>query len=472
MKQKLIIGGHRVDGSEYFELRNPYDGSLLAEIVQAGRKEINAAISSAAAGQKELAALPAHFRSDILLRLVELLAANKEDLAGTITRESGKPMKFSTVEVERAMETIRFAAEGAKTIHGETIPMSAARGGENKRAFFERFPIGPICAITPFNFPLNLVAHKIGPAIAAGNSFVLKPAEQTPLTAFKLAELLLQTGLPEKSVNVVSGDGRTGALLVPDERLKMISFTGSPPVGLEIIKRAGLKRVALELGSNSGVIIEPDTDLDLAVERCLHGSFYNSGQVCISLQRIYLHADIYKQFKDKLVDKVGKLRLGDPLDPATDIGPLIDSSAAARTAEWLDEAALGGARVVCGGRVRDGNIFEPTIIENASSTMKVVCNEVFAPLVCLISYSEFDAALEALNASRYGLHAGIFTTNLNKAFRAFKVLEVGGVIINDIPTYRSDHMPYGGVKESGLGREGVKYAIEEMTEIKTMVFSL
>ncbi|MEJ2689389.1 MAG: aldehyde dehydrogenase family protein [Deltaproteobacteria bacterium] len=472
MKQKMIIGGAAVAGSGYFELRNPYDGSLLAEVPQAEAKEVKAAIASAAAAQVEMAALPAHRRADILLHVVKLLATHKEELARTISMESGKPMKFSTVEVDRAMETFRFAAEEAKMIHGETIPMSAARGGENRVAFFERFPIGPIGAITPFNFPLNLVAHKLGPAIAAGNAFVLKPAEQTPLTALKLADILLQAGVPAKAVNVVTGDGRAGAFMVPDERLRMISFTGSPPVGREIKKRAGVKRVALELGSNSGVILEQDTDLDLAVERCLHGSFYNSGQVCISLQRIYLHADIHEAFREKLTARVAELTLGDPLKPNTDIGPLIDQGAAARTAEWLEEASQAGARVVCGGRVHDHNIFEPTIIENASAAMKVVCNEVFAPLVSLTPYTDFEAALAALNNSVYGLHAGIFTRDISKAFKAFRTLEVGGVIINDIPTYRSDHMPYGGVKESGLGREGVKYAIEEMTEIKTLVFSL
>ena len=472
MKEELIIGGRRVAGSGYFKLHNPYDDGLLAEVPLAGEQEVAAAVAAAVAGQREMAALPAHRRADMLLKVVDLLAANKQDLARTITMESGKPMKFSTVEVERAMETFRFAAEEAKMIHGETIPMGAARGGENRTAFYERFPVGPIGAITPFNFPLNLVAHKLGPAIAAGNAFVLKPAEQTPLTAFRLMALLLEAGIPAEAVNLVSGDGSTGALLVPDERLKMISFTGSPPVGREILKRAGLKKVALELGSNSGVIIEPDTDIDMAVERCLHGSFYNSGQVCISLQRIYLHSDIYRSFRDKLAARVAQLILGDPLDAATDIGPLIDGGAAVRTAEWLQEAVRDGAAIVCGGGVHEHNIFEPTIVENASAAMKVVCNEVFAPLVSLIPYTDFSLALAALNDSRYGLHAGIFTSNIHKAFKAFRELEVGGVIINDIPTYRSDHMPYGGVKESGLGREGVKYAIEEMTEIKTLVFSL
>jgi len=472
VKKEMIIGGKPVAGSAYFELYNPYDGSLLAEVPQAGEREVDAASAAAAAAQKEMAALPAYRRADILLRIVEGLDAAKEDLAGTICLESGKPMKFSSIEVERAMETFRFAAEEAKMIHGETIPMSAAKGGENRIAFFERFPVGPVGAITPFNFPLNLVAHKLGPAIAAGNAFVLKPAEQTPLTALKLAEIFLQAGLPAGAVNVVTGDGATGALLVPDERLRMISFTGSPAVGRDIKKRAGLKKIALELGSNSGVIIEADTDLDLAVERCLHGAFYNSGQVCISLQRIYLHVDIHQAFREKLAARVAKFRLGDPLDPTTDIGPLIDQGAAARTAAWLAEAVEAGAQVVCGGRVHDHNIFEPTIVENASSAMKVVCNEVFAPLVSLIPYDDFDTALAALNDSRYGLHAGLFTRDIARAFKAFRELEVGGVIINDIPTYRSDHMPYGGVKESGIGREGVKYAIEEMTEIKTMVFSL
>lgn len=468
----MIINGRQAVGTEYFAVYNPYDGSIIAEVPNATAGEVSAAIAAAVAGFAEIAALPAHARADILLEISQSLQRDREELAATIISETGKPRKYALHEVDRATETFRFAAEEAKQIHGRTIPMSAAKGSESRLGFYERFPLGPIGAITPFNFPLNLVAHKLGPAIAAGNSFVLKPAEQTPLTALKLARIMLAAGVPPAAVNVVTGDGVTGALLVRDERLKMISFTGSPPVGREIRANAGLKKVALELGSNSGIIIEPDADLDLAVERSLTGAFYNSGQVCISLQRIYLHQDIYQAFRDRFVEAAVRLKLGDPRDAETDIGPLINRGAAARTEEWLAEAGKMGAEVLCGGHARGHNIFEPTILANVSQEMRVVCGEVFAPLVSLIPYRDFDQALAMLNDSIFGLHAGVFTTDLDKAFRAYRRLEVGGVIINDIATFRTDHMPYGGVKESGIGREGVKYAVEEMTEIKTMVLNL
>lgn len=471
MKRNMLIAGEWVQAGKYFDLINPYDDQLVAEIPLASGAEVARAVESALKGFKEISALAPHQRADILLTVSNLLKERKETIAHTITLESGKPLKYSLGEVERAVETFRFASEEAKRIHGETIPMGASKGSEKRVAFYERFPLGVIGAITPFNFPLNLVAHKVAPAIAAGNALILKPAEQTPLTAFLLGEVLLDAGLPPQAIQIVTGDGTTGAALVNDNRLKMITFTGSPPVGKEIKSRAGMKKVTLELGSNAAVVIEPDADIDAAVTRSVMGAFANSGQVCISLQRIYLHRDIYEKFKAKFVDKVKGLKSGDPLNEETDIGPLIDREAAQRTAQWVDEAVSQGALVLVGGK-GEGSLFEPTVIENVSSTMQVVCGEVFAPVVSLVPYDNFDEALEMVNDSIYGLQAGVYTRDINKAFKAFRKLEVGGVIINDVPTYRADHMPYGGIKESGLGREGLKFAVEEMTELKTLVLNL
>lgn len=467
----MLIGGKWVDGSSCFPLMNPYNAELLAEIPLASKEEVTLAVESALNGFKQISELPPHKRADILLNVSKALTKNRDDVAETIVKESGKPWKYAAGEVDRAAETFRFASEEAKRIHGETIPMGASKGSENRLAFYERFPLGVIGAISPFNFPLNLVAHKVAPAIAAGNSVVLKPAEQTPLTALKLGSLLIAAGLPPEALNIVTGDGTTGAALVQDDRLKMITFTGSAPVGRQIRAKAGLKKVTLELGSNAGVIIEPDADIDAAVERSVIGAFANSGQVCISLQRIYLQREIYERFKVSFVKKVTFLRSGDPMNPETDIGPLIDKDAVRNTEDWISEAVNGGARVLCGGKGKDG-FFEPTVLENTSKEMKVICGEVFAPVVSLIPYNSFDGAIAEINDSIYGLQAGVYTSDISKAFRAFKKLEVGGVIINDIPTYRADHMPYGGVKESGMGREGLKYAIEEMTELKTMIFNL
>lgn len=471
MKEKMLIGGALVEGSSHYSLNNPYNGEVLAQIPLATKGEVELAVKSALKGFDEISSLPPHERADILFRTSSLLTENKDDIAKTIVRESGKPLKYALGEVDRAVETFRFASEESKRIHGETIPMGASVGSENRTAFYERFPLGVIGAITPFNFPLNLVAHKVAPAIAAGNSIILKPAEQTPLTALKLGDILLQAGLPSEAINIVTGDGTTGAALVKEERLNMITFTGSPPVGREIKSKAGMKKVTLELGSNAAVIVEPDADIESAVSRSVMGAFANSGQVCISLQRIYLHQDIYKVFRDRFIKEIAKLKIGDPMDTDTDIGPLIDKYAQAKTASWLQEAVKGDAKILCGGNGKDG-CFEPTVIENTSPEMKVICGEVFAPLVSLIPYENFDDAIDMTNDSVYGLQAGVYTKDINKSFKAFKKLHVGGVIINDVPTYRADHMPYGGVKESGTGREGLKYAIEDMTELKTMVFNL
>jgi acyl-CoA reductase-like NAD-dependent aldehyde dehydrogenase len=468
----MLINGEWRAGKDYFDVKNPYDGSFLDHVPISTKKDVEDAILSAKNAFSVMAEMPAYKKSVILLNTSKIIDSKKREIAELITRESGKAIKYSIAEVERSIQTFQFAAEESKQIHGETIPMDASPNSEKRFAFYQPFPIGVIGAITPFNFPLNLVAHKVAPAIASGNSVILKPASYTPLTSIKLGEIMMEAGLPNGALNIIFGGGSTvGEWLVESQDLAMISFTGSPSVGKRIKERAGMKRVALELGSNSATIIEADADINLAISRCIMGAFSNAGQVCISLQRIYVHEKIFNELKDKLVDAVKKIKVGNPMKPDTEYGPMIEDKEAIRAEEWIKEAIDKGANILCGGE-RTGNIIIPTVIADVKKDMKVVCNEVFAPLVTLIKYSDFEDAIDMVNDSIYGLQAGIFTRDINKAFKGFKKLHVGGVIINDVPTFRVDHMPYGGVKDSGTGREGIKFAIREMTELKLMVFNL
>jgi acyl-CoA reductase-like NAD-dependent aldehyde dehydrogenase len=386
--------------------------------------------------------------------------------------EAGKAWKHSLLEVERSVQTFKFASEEAKDIFGHTVPLDASVGGEKRVGFFMRFPVGVVGAISPFNFPLNLVSHKVAPAIAAGCSVILKPASLTPLTSIKLGEIMMEAGLPEGGLNIIFGSGGTvGDWLVTEERIQMITFTGSPPVGRKIKEKSGLKKLTLELGSNSAVIIDQDADLDLAVERSVMGSFAYAGQICISVQRIYVHKKIYEKFKRDFLDKTSKLKLGDPLDKETDVGPMITEDEAKRTESWVNEAVKDGAKILIGGK-REGSFYYPTVLENVKPEMKVVALEVFAPVVSLVPFEDFSEAVKMVDDSMYGLQAGVFTENIENAFQAIKGIKVGGIMVNDVPTYRADNMPYGGVKESGIGREGLKYAIEEMTDIKMVCFNL
>ena len=454
----LINGKWRV-GKEYFDVKNPYDGSFLDRVPLSSKKDVEDAILSAKNAFVIMSEMPAYKRATILSNTSKLIADNKKQMAELITKESGKAIKYSIAEVERSVQTFQFAAEEAKQIHGETIPMDASPNSEKRFAFYQPFPIGIIGAITPFNFPLNLVAHKVAPAIASGNSVILKPASYTPLTSIKLGEIMMEAGLPNGALNIVFGSGSTvGEWLVESQNLAMISFTGSPSVGRRIKERAGMKRVTLELGSNSATIIEPDADIDMAIPRCIMGAFSNAGQVCISLQRLYVHEKVFDEFKKKFVGAVKKMKVENPMEPDTEYGPMIEEKEAIRAEEWIKEAVHKGAKILCGGE-RKGSIITPTVMTDVKRDMKVVCNEVFAPLVTLIKYKNFEDAIDMVNDSIYGLQAGIFTNDIDKAFRGFKKLHVGGVIINDVPTFRVDHMPYGGVKESGTGREGLKYAI-------------
>lgn len=471
LKKKLFINGKWEETEKYSTLTSPYNGELIAEIPVATIEDVDRAIAAACSAQKTMAKMPAHQRSSILEKLVFLLEERFEEAANIIAKEAAKPIKSARDEVARTIQTYKFAASAARSIHGETLSLDAAPGGENRVSYTVRESLGVIGAITPFNFPMNLVAHKVGPAIAAGNSIVLKPASQTPISSLFIAELLEQAGLPAGALNVITGSGRViGDKIVTDKRVKMITFTGSPEVGVGIRNKAGLKKVTLELGSNSAVLIDRDVDIDTIIERCVRGAFAFQGQVCISLQRVYVHEDIYEAFVKRFVEVTKTLKLGDPLDDATDVSALISEGDAKRAKSWIDEAVNLGATVACGGN-SEGNILEPTVLLDVQSTMKVSCQEVFAPIVSINRISSIEEGVELVNDSRFGLQAGVYTNNVHTAFDAIENLEVGGVIINDIPTFRVDHMPYGGVKESGLGREGIKYAVEEMTELKLVIFN-
>jgi len=466
MKKHLFICGEWVEAGEYRPLFSPYRGEQIAEVAYADAAEVDKAIEAAARARPLMANMPAHERAAILERLSSLIQGKAEECARLIALEAAKPLKTARLEVERTIATYKFAAEEAKRIQGETIPMDAAPGGENRIAYTIRQPLGVIAAITPFNFPMNLVAHKVGPALAAGNTIVLKPAGQTPLTALLLAELLQQSGLPAGALNVVTGSGSViGDCLVTDERIKAVTFTGSPDVGIAIRNKAGLKKLTLELGSNSALIVDQGVDVDAMITRAVTGAFSYAGQVCISLQRIYVHEQLFDEFVRKFAAQTALLRIGDPLDPQTDVSALISLRDAERSLQWIAEAEKLGAEVATGNR-RDGSIVHPTVLLHVDAASKISCQEVFAPIVMINRVSTIEEAIRLVNDSKYGLQAGIYTEDIRTAFAAAEALEVGAVMINDIPTFRVDHMPYGGVKESGTGREGVKYAIRELTEMK------
>jgi acyl-CoA reductase-like NAD-dependent aldehyde dehydrogenase len=415
---------------------------------------------------------PAHERARVLRRAAELIEERRDTFTRTIAQEAGKAWKHASGEVSRSVETFTFAAEEAKRLHGETIPMDASAAGEGRVGFYIRTPLGVVAAITPFNFPLNLVAHKVGPALAAGNTIVVKPAEETPLTAVLMAQAFADAGLPEGVLTLVHGDGpTTGEALVTHPLPAKVSFTGSPPVGRRIMQVAGLKRVTLELGNNSGTIVEPDADLSRAIPRCVMSAFANAGQVCISLQRLYVHESIAREFLAEFVRQTEALVVGNPLDPKTDVGPLVSDEAAERAEAWIREAVAEGARLETGGR-REGRLLWPTVLTGTRPEMAVMCKEAFAPLVSVVTYRDFDEALRLLDDSPYGLQAGVYTRDLRKAFEAVRRLDVGGVMINDTSIFRVDHMPYGGNRMSGIGREGVRFAVEEMTNLRMVAINL
>ncbi|MEN3039286.1 MAG: aldehyde dehydrogenase family protein [Candidatus Kryptonium sp.] len=467
---KFFINGEWRTSPRKIQITNPFNNQTVGEVYLASPDDLEDAVISAQSAFEKTRVLPSYKRSEILEFISNEISKRREEFAEMITKEMGKPILFSRAEVDRAIFTFKIASEEAKRINGEIIPLDLASHSEKRLGFVKRFPIGVILAITPFNFPLNLVAHKVAPAIASGNSIILKPSSQAPIVSVMLAEIIEKSGYPVGGFNLVPCKSDEIELLVRDERIKMVTFTGSADVGWKLKNIAGKKRVTLELGGNAAVVVEPDANLDFAIKRIALGSFGQAGQSCIAVQRIYVHKDIYTEFEKKFVEETKSLKVGNPFEPDTIVGPLVDESAAIKTEAWVNEAVQNGAKILTGGK-RNGTFYEPTILIDVKPDMKVSCQEVFAPVVTLEKYNTFEEAIEKVNNSRYGLQAGVFTNDIKKIFYAYEKIEVGGVIINDYPTYRIDHMPYGGVKDSGFGREGLRYAIEEMTELKLMVLN-
>lgn len=466
----LLLAGELREGSASWQIRSPYSGETVGTASVGTETDVRRAIEAAAAAAPEARGLPSHARAAILGRIRSAILERREEMAVLLAREAGKPLTSARLEIDRTLFIFEVAAEEAKRLGGELLPLDLVAAGEKRWGLTRRFPLAPISAIVPFNFPLLLAAHKIAPAIACGATMVLKPPPQDPLTVLVLAEILSDSGYPSGGLNVVPCTVEDAAPLLDDDRVRMVTFTGSARVGWLIRQRAVKKKVALELGGNAGVIVEPDADLEYAARRCALGGYSYAGQSCISVQRILVHHDVYEEFVERFTERVRALRTGDPLDEETDVGPLIDEANAVRALSWIEEAVRGGARVAVGGG-RHGAFLEPTLLLDTRSDMRVNCEEVFAPVTTVRRYSDFEEALAILNDSPYGLQAGLFTRDLRRIWRAFETAEVGGLVVNDISGFRVDHMPYGGVKESGQGREGVRYAIEEMTELRLLVLA-
>jgi acyl-CoA reductase-like NAD-dependent aldehyde dehydrogenase len=467
----FFLDGKWLEEGDIVEVRAPYDGALVGRVHQGRREHAEAAIAAAVKAFGTTKRLPAFERQRVLRQIANGIQERKEEFARVLAQEAGKPIKTARIEVERSIFTFNIAAEESVRGYGEYLPLDWLQSTAGRWGIVRRFPLGPVAGITPFNFPLNLVAHKVAPAIAAGCSMVLKPAPQTPLTSLLLAEVVQLAGWPDGGLSVLPLSNEDAGLLVTDKRIKLISFTGSAGVGWAIKNNAGKKKVVLELGGNAGVIVHNDSDLAYAAERCVTGGFGYAGQACISVQRILVEHSVFGKFTDLLLAGVSKLKMGDPLDESSDLGPLIRESDAIRAADWIQEAVRGGARLLCGGK-RKGSMLEPTVLTGTKPDMKVNCQEIFAPVVTVEPYQDFAGALKELNNSPYGLQAGLFTRDAKLIFQAYEELEVGGLIAGDVPTFRVDHMPYGGIKDSGIGREGLRDAIQDMTEPKLLVMNL
>jgi acyl-CoA reductase-like NAD-dependent aldehyde dehydrogenase len=469
-EHKLLLDGEWVETGTWLEVRSPYDGSIVGRVPQAGAGEARAAVDAAERAMRE--PLPAHKRAEILVRVAGALGRRADEAARLISAEAGKPLKAARVEVARAMSTYTMAAVEARKLTGQVVPMDASQAGEGKLAMTVRVPVGVVGAISPFNFPLNLVAHKIAPALAAGCAVVLKPASQTPLSALLLGELETDAGLPPGWLNVLAGPAsEIGDVLVDDERVRLITFTGSSGVGWGLRERAPRKRVNLELGNATPVIVEADADLETAATKIAANAFSFAGQSCISVQRVYVQREAYEEFKSLFLPRVETLVVGDPADEETDVGPLISSSERERVLSWIEEARAGGATILAGGEL-EGELLWPTVVERPPPDAKLACEEAFGPVCTLEPYDTLEEAIERANATRYGLQAGIFTSALASALCAAGTLEFGGVTINEAPTFRADQMPYGGVKDSGNTREGPAWAVREMTEERLVVVQL
>jgi glyceraldehyde-3-phosphate dehydrogenase (NADP+) len=467
-KYKIYAGGQFIETPELMEIKRPYDGHVFAVTSLADERILDQSITKAQEAFEQMKQMPVYERSRILADIAQGMLDRRQRLAEVLCQEAGKPIRYALGEVDRAIQTVKVASEEAKRIPGEYLRLDWTPPGQGKEGWVKYFPVGVVGGISPFNFPINLSVHKIAPALAAGNSIILKPASQTPATVLELAEIVDSTDLPKGALSILPMDRKTGNLLATDDRISLLTFTGSPEVGWMLKSQAGRKKVVLELGGNAGVLVSDTADLDLAVGKCLVGGFSYSGQVCIHVQRIFVHRSRFDEFAEKFVKSTRSLKAGDPMDPSTEISHMIDEANAMRVEEWIGEAVGGGATVLTGGR-RSGSYFEPTVITGTQNSMKVCSLEIFGPVVTLEPVEHFEEGIRLINDSRYGLQAGIFTNNLKEADHAFNSLEVGGVVINDVPTFRVDHMPYGGVKNSGLGREGVRYAMIEMMEPRLLV---
>lgn len=468
---KIYVAGRWEESPDLLDVANPAAPSTpVGSTYNATPEQYEAAVVGAVAAFEETRRLPAYERGRILRGISDGIKARREELGRLIALEAGKPIRDALVEADRASVTFRLGAEEAERMYGEVIPLDIMPSSRDRVGIVRRFPVGPVAGISPFNFPLNLAAHKVAPALAAGCSIVLKPPSKDPLTMLTVAEIIDEVGVPAGAVSVLPMTREQGDVMVADDRFKLLTFTGSPSVGWRMKTRAGKKKVVLELGGNAGVIVDRSADLEWAVKRILVGAFTYAGQVCISVQRIFVHQDAWDEFMAIFVDRAAKLRLGDPMDPETDLGPMVDEAAAQRTQRWVDEAVAMGGKVLLGGKA-DGAYFPPTVLTDTPFGAQVCSNEAFAPLVVAFPFGDFAEAVNEVNDSFFGLQTGVFTNDLENSWYAFGELEVGGVIINDIPTYRVDHMPYGGVKDSGLGREGLRWAIEDMTEQRIMVIA-
>lgn len=467
----MTIGSRQRTGAKTATIRAPYDGAEVGIHPLASGTEMDAAVAANVAAAEACRRMPAYERAACLRRVADGLDERRDVVVRLLAREAGKPIAQARVEIERAAFVFRDAAEEATRIGGEVLPLDVLPAGRGRVGLTRRFPLAPIAAVTPFNFPVLLAAHKLAPAMACGASITLKPAPQDPLSTLMLGELIAASGYPAGGVNVLPCELPVAQQLVGDERVRMISFTGSAAAGWAIRAQAGTKRVALELGGNAAAIIERDADLALAVERCAAAGYSYAGQVCISLQRIFVHEQVYADFLDAFTARVAKLKVGDPMDAETYVGPMISEAAAARAEQWIAAAAKGGARVAVGGG-RRGAILEPTVLTDTRPDQQINCEEVFAPVTTVTPYRSFEDALQTVNASRYGLQAGVFTRDVARLMRAWDRLDVGGVMGNEVPAWRVDRMPYGGTKASGVGREGVHFAIEEMTELRLLTLSI
>lgn len=466
----IIVGGVHRKTVEIAEVRFPYNGELYSRVCQAGREDIDTAIASAVKGFEQTRQLSSGVRSRILIRLAGEIHKRAAELTEILVMEGGKTQKFAATEVSRAEETIRISAEEAKRQNGEVLPLDWQDEMPGRIGLLQRFPIGPVVAIIPFNFPVNLACHKFGPAIAAGNSIILKPASATPVSALILGEMAIAAGMPPEAVSVLPCPGARAEQLATDPRVAFLSFTGSCTVGWHLKEVAGRKKVGLELGGNAAVIVHSDANLDYAVSRIVAGAFNNAGQICISVQRVLIHRPVYEQTVEKLLVATKALVFGDPRNPSTDLGPMIDEGKAREAHGKIREAAAQGARILTGGELK-GSLFSPTVLADTTPEMRVNSEELFAPAITVIPYDDFEEAIRTVNASPFGLQAGIFTRDIGRAMESFSRMEVGGVMVNDIPTFRVDQMPYGGVKNSGTGREGPRFAIEEMTEPRLLVIN-